>query len=1133
MLSISVLFVACGGGGNDDVPEIDTPLTNIGETTNPLDNLTTAISITFSDKDIHAAELAGDIHVERAADESNINHYLLVWGDSAGQALSNLEPIKQIDTADLQTPSFTYVLPNNTLIPDNATQILVVSSQNQELTGVSIGTSFEDVVVTQLMPPIKASWQDTVGEVNHIGGELSVMRATEETYITGYVVLFVDADSNPLENQPVIAAYDLATSAQDKSTTDQANFLTIVLPNTAIPPLATGIMVTTTNYDALQTTGPIIPLLDWQSNAQLIGDGGNVKTGRIRYGESIYPALDVQRYAQGDGFECVLDNGLVAVIDMQNTTDPNIDPFSSLQGDTLNNLHIIEPLAEFIKANQEVTQIDDEKYPAFRYDCDTSNEFVEAESNGGYSPLKDAFFFGNITHQMFMEYLGIPPLAQKMRLRVHYGSNFDNAFWDGNYANFGDGNIFFHPMTVLDVVAHEVAHGFVERFSGLPSTKEGGAINEAFADMAGEAAEYYFFQKYTEDQTNDWVHNFNAWQVPNQALRYFSRPHVDGRSLNSYRDYQNGTGAHYGSGIFNKAFYLLADPLSLHDNRLTWSTAEAFQAFALANQFCWHPETNLVTGAACVFDQAENIASLRDSACLVAPQSVTCVELVNAIRHDIHQALAGVDLPQSMMQGLHASFQYINSSLLTVNFTDTSQVEANTTITAWRWQLEREERTNEQITYIPVFTSQEANPQFLVDQGGYYRMRLSITDSQGQQDSFARELFIQENYCAVRSSSDNAEINRVALGESQKLSSYDGYADFTDHHFYISSVDALVPLVLEANMVEPKALFWQVWIDFNRDGDFEDEGEKLLPSDVQGLQVNLELDLAQATAGEPLRMRVGVGQVNNLTDSCGSVTGEIEDYSLLIEPRPIATQLNFEATSNNLNVSFKNLSFSSSNMIWKWDLGDGQEFTGDNPIHSYAQTGKYRVTLKAINPDNDQVLTSLTKTISATLFESDTEGYCLISSTQFGYEAINSVTINDYPANISGTPTQGYSNFTSQAFTVNNNQPINLILEPWFGGSQSSEYWRVWVDWNDNQVFEAEELMVDEIVDHTNVEVLVTSITVPDNTSLGDKRMRVVIRYPNTQSERNTPVACGDFGDDYSGQDGGEAEDYMLRLVAP
>jgi len=61
--------------------------------------------------------------------------------------------------------------------------------------------------------------------------------------------------------------------------------------------------------------------------------------------------------------------------------------------------------------------------------------------NGGYSALNDAAHFAEISFDMFQAYTGhYGPLNRApLKARVHYGSRYENAFWDGTYMTIGDG----------------------------------------------------------------------------------------------------------------------------------------------------------------------------------------------------------------------------------------------------------------------------------------------------------------------------------------------------------------------------------------------------------------------------------------------------------------------------------------------------------------------------------------------------------------------------------------------------------------------------------------------------------------------------------------------------------------------
>ena len=73
------------------------------------------------------------------------------------------------------------------------------------------------------------------------------------------------------------------------------------------------------------------------------------------------------------------------------------------------------------------------------------------------------------------------------------------------------------------------------------------------------------------------------------ALRYMANPPQDGRSIGHASNYYNGLDVHYSSGVYNKAFYLLA-------SKSGWGTVKAFKVFAKANKDYWTPSTNFNQG---------------------------------------------------------------------------------------------------------------------------------------------------------------------------------------------------------------------------------------------------------------------------------------------------------------------------------------------------------------------------------------------------------------------------------------------------------------------------------------------------------------------------------------------------------
>ncbi len=143
---------------------------------------------------------------------------------------------------------------------------------------------------------------------------------------------------------------------------------------------------------------------------------------------------------------------------------------------------------------------------------------------------------------------------------VHYSTNYNNAYWNGSYMTYGDGDgTTFTPLTTLDICGHEMTHGVTERTAALTYSDESGALNEGVSDIFGAMVE-----RYTEGESaNTWKIGEDAYTpgTAGDALRYMDDP-TRGNQPANYADRYTGTsdngGVHTNSGIANYAFYLMA-----------------------------------------------------------------------------------------------------------------------------------------------------------------------------------------------------------------------------------------------------------------------------------------------------------------------------------------------------------------------------------------------------------------------------------------------------------------------------------------------------------------------------------------------------------------------------------------------
>ncbi len=162
---------------------------------------------------------------------------------------------------------------------------------------------------------------------------------------------------------------------------------------------------------------------------------------------------------------------------------------------------------------------------------------------------------------------GLPLVAT-----VHYGKDYDNAFWEGAQMVFGDGDgVIFNRFTAsLDVIGHELAHGITQYTSGLNYQGQSGALNEHVSDVFGVLVTQHHLDQSADEA--DWLIGADllAEGVKGVALRSMAAPgtayddprlgkdpqpaHMDDFVVTSA---DNG-GVHINSGIPNRAFYLAA-----------------------------------------------------------------------------------------------------------------------------------------------------------------------------------------------------------------------------------------------------------------------------------------------------------------------------------------------------------------------------------------------------------------------------------------------------------------------------------------------------------------------------------------------------------------------------------------------
>ncbi len=137
---------------------------------------------------------------------------------------------------------------------------------------------------------------------------------------------------------------------------------------------------------------------------------------------------------------------------------------------------------------------------------------------------------------------------------VHYDTDYFNAFWNGRFMTYGDGNGDATPLTTVDICAHELTHGVTGSSAGLIYQYEPGALNESFSDIFGTAVEFYTLGAGANWLIGEDVGTFRSMSHPRQ----YGDPETY-KGQNWYTGSGDNGGVHTNSAIQNKWFYLLSE----------------------------------------------------------------------------------------------------------------------------------------------------------------------------------------------------------------------------------------------------------------------------------------------------------------------------------------------------------------------------------------------------------------------------------------------------------------------------------------------------------------------------------------------------------------------------------------------
>lgn len=230
-----------------------------------------------------------------------------------------------------------------------------------------------------------------------------------------------------------------------------------------------------------------------------------------------------------------------------------------------------------------------------------------------------------------------------------------------------------------------------------------------------------------------------------------------------------------------------------------------------------------------------------------------------------------VTLTHDTTPSVSADFSF-TPNLLAVAFTDKSTAK-NTTITSWNWN------------FGDNTTSTQQNPSHTYTTGGTYSVSLTVSNGAAASNSIIKPVTVSSSipYCTSAGTNYSTEwMAGVQVGSMTNTSGASGYTDFTAKSANLTRGSATSFKLTPGFKSSTRTEYWKVWIDYNKNGSFNDTGENVYSGSGKTAKSGTFTVPTSVLTGNT-RMRVSM-QYKTSPTSCGTFTyGEVEDYTVTIQ----------------------------------------------------------------------------------------------------------------------------------------------------------------------------------------------------------------------------------------------------------
>jgi len=381
------------------------------------------------------------------------------------------------------------------------------------------------------------------------------------------------------------------------------------------------------------------------------------------------------------------------------------------------------------------------------------------------------------------------------------------------------------------------------------------------------------------------------------------------------------------------------------------------------------------------------------------------------------------------------------------------------------------------------------------------------------------------NYCNSKGNSVADEwLNKVVIGTINNTSGANGgYADFTNMSTNMGQGSVISFTLTPAWGGSIYSEGYSIWIDFNKDGDFGDQGEQVFTKAAsKETSISDSFTVPSSASTGITRMRISM-KYNGVPTECEAYNyGETEDYTVNVVGNSdgVAPSVPTGLSASSVGQTNLNLSWSASTdnvAVTGYDVYQDGVMIGSVSGTSLSVSGltagtSYSFTVKAKDASGN--VSSASSALNVTT-ASASISYCTAKGNSVSDEWIEKVVCGAI-SNTSGS-NGGYGDFTAMSTSMSKGSNYSITITPKWNGTVYSEGYSVWIDYNQDGDFEDAGEQVFTKAQSKDVTAS-GSFTIPAGATTGTTRMRVTMQY-----NKIPPTSCGNF--DY-----GEVEDYTINI---